>query len=232
MDKKVKFSDRPLSVKIMYIATLAILVITAVVVTVVSVASRREAKAPLTPGTDISGNPDGGEVKEPEGEAKPETEDKKEEKPSFKSPVTGTVSKEHSLSETVFSETLKEWRTHSGIDIATAENCAVYAAEKGVVSAIYDDPFHGRTVELTHSMNYKTIYSNLAKEDAAFVSVGDTVASGDRIGTVGYTAIYEIAEDPHLHFEMKANGKDLDPLAHITKESQETSLGIKNESAA
>ncbi len=222
MDKKVKFSDKPLSVKIVYIATLAILVICAVVVAVVSIASKKDEPAPL-PVT-----PDSGE-NTPSGEENKETP--KEEKPTFVSPVTGTVLKGHSLSEPVFSETLKEWRTHQGVDIVTSENAPVFAAESGVVSAIYDDPFHGRTVEVTHSMNYKTIYSNLAKEDAAFVSVGSKVASGERIGTVGYTAIFEIADEPHLHFEMKSNDKQVDPLKHITEESKQTSLGIKNESA-
>ncbi len=225
MDKKVKFSERPLSVKIVYIATLAILVVCAVVVIAVSIASRKDTPEPLptTPndGTGENVTPDGGENETP-----------KEEKPTFVSPVVGTVLKGHSLTEPVFSETLNEWRTHQGVDILTSENAPVFAAESGVVSAIYDDPFHGRTVEVTHSMNYKTVYSNLAKEDAAFVSVGSKVESGERIGTVGYTAIFEIADEPHLHFEMKSNGKALDPLAHITEESKQTSLGIKNESAA
>ncbi len=232
MDKKVKFSDKPLSVKIVYIATLAILVICAVVVAIVSIASSKdetpEVKAPLTTPKD-----DGAQTEEPkEDENSKEPEKPAETKLVFVSPVVGTVSKNHSMTETVFSETLGEWRTHKGIDIATEENCAVFAAESGVISAIYDDPFHGRTVEVTHSMNYKTIYSNLSKEDAAFVSVGDKVSSGDRIGTVGYTAIFEIADEPHLHFEMKANDEFVDPLSHISEDSKKASLGIGTGNAA
>lgn len=224
MDKKIKFSDKPLSVKIVYIATLAILVICAVVVTVVSIASRKDEavkEPPISQAPTEDENapaPDQSEdVKEPE--KKPE-----EEKLTFSFPVVGTVIKSHSLSETVFSETLGEWRTHKGIDIATDESCAVYAAEKGVISAIYDDPFHGRTVEITHSMNFKTIYSNLAKEDSAFVKVGDKVNSGDRIGTVGYTAIFEIADEPHLHFEMESNNKAVDPLKYLKTEDKNSSV--------
>ena len=229
MDKKVKFSDKPLSVKIVYIATLAILVICAVVVAVVSIASRKDE----TPPPVISQEQPKSENKEPvEDDGAKEPEKPEEKVPTFVSPVVGTVYKGHSLTETVFSETLGEWRTHKGVDIATEENCAVYAAESGVVSAIYDDPFHGRTVELTHSMNFKTIYSNLAKEDAAFVSVGDKVSSGDRIGTVGYTAIFEIADEPHLHFEMKANDELVDPLEYINEDSKKASLGITEKSMA
>lgn len=221
MNKKLKFSDKPLSVKIVYIVTIAILVICAVVVTVVSVASRKESKPDV--------------IKPPVEDNLPEEDPKEDEKPgevapTFYSPVTGTVSKEHSADTPVFSETLKEWKVHSGIDIVTEESAPVYAAADGVISAIYDDPFLGRTVEVSHSLNHKTVYSNLVKEDAAFISVGDKVALGDRIGTVGYSAIFEIAEEPHLHFEMKKDGKAIDPLKNISEESKKDSLGIgKNE---
>lgn len=230
MDKKVKFSDRPLSVKIVYIATLAILVICIAAVGIISIASRKDGDGQDQPLQQPSEN-DGGSTPDSDGEGEGEPSKPAEEKPTFTSPVIGTVSQEHSMSELVFSETLKQWSTHNGIDIITDENCAVYAAADGIISAIYDDPCYGRTVEITHSMNYKTVYSNLAKEDAAFVSVGDTVASGDRIGTVGYTSIFEIGDEPHLHFEMKSNNKAVNPLAHITSASKESSLGIKDGSA-
>ncbi len=227
MDKKVKFSDKPLSVKLVYVITIAILVVTALVVAIVSIASRRDDGAPTDVKPPESAQQPDGETPDSGNEEKPE-----EKAPVFASPVVGTVSKEHSMDQTVFSETLKEWRTHKGIDITTKESCAVYSAADGVVSAIYDDPFHGRTVEVTHSMNLKTVYSNLATEDAAFVSVGDKVASGDRIGTVGYTAIFEIADEPHLHFEMMKDDKHVDPLGYISEESKKTSLGIDTDSAA
>ncbi len=225
MNKKVKFSSKPLSVKIVYIATLAILVITAIVVAAVSIGSTKENEKLPTP--DTSENDGSNASTDGEGENNP-TEEPKEEAPTFSSPVVGTVSKEHSTDAPVFSETLGAWRTHKGIDIMTDEACAVYAAADGVVSAIYDDPFHGRTVEITHTAGIKTVYSNLAKEDAAFISVGDKVTSGDRIGTVGYTAILEIAEEPHLHFEMTSDDESVDPLEFISEESKKLDLGMKN----
>ncbi len=228
MNKKIKFSDRPLSVKIVYIATLAILVICVAVVGIASVASRKNEKTPdpVQEPSENSGDTD------QNGDGESEPSKPAEEKPTFVSPVVGTVSQVHSMSEPVFSETLKQWGTHDGIDIVTVENCAVYAAADGVISAIYDDPFYGRTVEITHSMSFKTVYSNLAKEDTAFVSVGDTVASGDRIGTVGYTSLFEIGDEPHLHFGMRSNNRTVDPLTHITSASKEASLGIRDGSAA
>ena len=226
MDKKVKFSDRPLSVKIVYAVTVAILAVTALTVAIVSIASRKNADAP----TDVK-PPVSTETPEDETPEPPKDEVPEEKAPVFSSPVVGTVSKPHSTDEPVFSETLKEWRTHKGIDVTTEENAAVYSAADGVISAIYDDPFHGRTVEVTHSMNFKTVYSNLTKDDAAMVSVGDKVTSGDRIGTVGYTAIFEIADEPHLHFEMIKDECHVDPIDFISEESKKASLGIESEDA-
>ena len=226
MDKKVKFSERPLSVKIVYIVTVAILVLTTLVVAIVSIASRKTTEVPKTETPPASD--EAPEDSKPES-VPPKEETPEEKAPVFVSPVVGTVYKEHSVDAPVFSETLNEWRTHKGIDITTAENSAVYSSAEGVVSAIYDDHFHGRTVEVTHSANIKTVYSNLAKEDAAFVSVGDRVNAGDRIGTVGYTAIFEIADEPHLHFEMKKDEEAVNPLDYISEESQRTSLGIGTE---
>jgi murein DD-endopeptidase MepM/ murein hydrolase activator NlpD len=45
------------------------------------------------------------------------------------------------------------------------------------------------------------------------VSVGQEVASGDVIGSVGDTAEIEIAESPHLHFGVRKNGEWIDPLS-------------------
>jgi murein DD-endopeptidase MepM/ murein hydrolase activator NlpD len=43
------------------------------------------------------------------------------------------------------------------------------------------------------------------------VAVGDVVNKGDRIGTVGEGALFESADDPHLHFAVHKDGKPVDP---------------------
>ena len=48
-----------------------------------------------------------------------------------------------------------------------------------------------------------------------FVSVGEKVSQGQTIGTVGNTAIFEIADETHLHFEITKDGEDVDPNIYI-----------------
>ena len=220
MDKKIKFSDKPAAQKIIYGAVIAILCITAVIVGILSatLGSDGAEKPPVSDG--------GEENKTPPVEETPKPEDTTEQKLTLTSPTSGTMMKGHSHEMPVFSDTLDEWRVHTGIDISTDEAAAVVAAADGTVSAMYDDPLLGRTVEITHTQNIKTVYSNLTVDDAAFVKVGDTVKRGDRIGTVGDTSISELAEEPHLHFEVKLADEAVNPLDYMTEETKKDSLGI------
>ena len=122
----------------------------------------------------------------------------------------------HSATVPVFSDTLGEWRIHTGIDICTNDGAEIFAAADGEVSRIFTDEMLGLTVELTHSGNIKTLYSNLADDGSIAVSVGDKLSAGDVIGTVGDTSISELAEEAHLHFELLANGVSVNPLDYFT----------------
>ncbi len=223
MDKKIKFSDQPTRVKIIYAAVISVLCVTAIVIGIVSAAS----KANKTP--EEGTNPpldEGGSDQLPDGgDGGNENENKPPEKLTFVSPVVGKVIKSHSMDTPVFSNTLNEWRVHTGIDIAAEEGSKVYAAADGQVSAVYSDPFLGRTVEVTHTGGIVSIYSNLASADIA-VSVGDAISSGDVIGVVGDTSLSELADESHLHFGVKVDGVSVNPLDYISEDSKEASLGI------
>ena len=222
MEKKIDFSDKSVTSKIVYAVVIAILCITAIVVGIVSAASRSKDNTdvenpPISDGTTNEGN----------GENTPPPDDtpKEEAKLSFIAPTAGTVVKEHSLELPVFSVTLGEWRVHTGIDISCDEGASVYASEAGVVSGIYSDPMLGYTVEITHSGDIKTRYSNLSS-DALELKVGDKVALGDKIGVVGDTSLSELAEETHLHFEVLLKDVKVNPMDYITDESKRASLGI------
>ena len=66
---------------------------------------------------------------------------------------------------------------------------------------------------MEHRDGYKSIYSNLLT--AEFVTEGDVVAKGQTLGTIGNSAIFEIADEPHLHFELLKNEERLDPTVHL-----------------
>lgn len=134
--------------------------------------------------------------------------------PEFIMPTIGNVSKTFSIDVLVWSNTMEDYRTHNGIDICASLGEGVMAAADGIVTEVYEHPMMGTTVVIAHDGNAETVYQNLA-EDVA-VSVGDTVKAGEVIGAVGESAIIEIAEDPHLHFELQVDGTRVDPLDYIT----------------
>ncbi len=215
MDKKFKISDKPTVSKIVYTAVIAILCISAIVVGIIAAASKKDnVPEDNTP-----------ELNEGENGEQAPDDDKEEEKTVFIAPVVGDVVKFHSMDTPVFSDTLGEWRIHTGVDICTPEGADVFASCGGVVSAVYDHPRLGRTVEITHAGGIITCYSNLSKDGTA-VTVGQEIASGEKIGAVGDTSISELAEEAHLHFEIKVNGAAVNPLDYLSEESKSASLGI------
>ena len=75
-------------------------------------------------------------------------------------PIQGEVLTAFSVDQLLYNETLDDWRTHDGVDIAAAEGDAVLAACAGTVSSITDDPLMGTTVVIQHSGGHETTYAN------------------------------------------------------------------------
>lgn len=150
------------------------------------------------------------ETNEPEQVEETEAEPVEEIKPlEFIYPVEGEITKEFATEKLVFSETLQEWITHNGIDIKAERTAIVKATEDGTVASIKNDPRYGLTVIIEHREGYKSIYSNLLT--AEFVSEGDIIVKGQTLGTIGNSAIFEIADEPHLHFELLKDEENIDP---------------------
>ena len=142
---------------------------------------------------------------------------------SFICPVKGTMIKSYSADIPVFSLTMEDYRVHTGIDISADAGTQVMAAASGTITKVEFDPLMGQTVEITHDGDYVTTYRNLQTKMESGIEVGVSVTAGDIIGYVGDTALVEISDSPHLHFEMKKDGKSLDPLSLIKFESIDTS---------
>lgn len=132
---------------------------------------------------------------------------------NFEKPVEGEIVKEFAKDNLIYSETLKEWITHLGIDIKAEKTSVVKSAEAGIIKSIKNDPRYGLTVVIEHDDGYKTVYSNLLT--AEFVSEGEKIERGQTIGTVGTTAIFEVSDEPHLHFEIIKDGEYLDPTIYL-----------------
>ena len=132
---------------------------------------------------------------------------------SFAKPVEGEIVREFAQDNLIYSETLEEWTTHSGIDIKAEKTTVVKAAEAGTVKSIKNDPRYGLTIVIEHEDNFQTVYSNLLTSE--FVVEGEKVEKGQSIGTVGNTAVFEIADEPHLHFEILKDSLPVDPSIYI-----------------
>ena len=132
---------------------------------------------------------------------------------SFAYPVEGEILREYAMDELIFSETLDEWTVHQGLDIKADRTTVVKTAEAGTVVAIKNDPRYGLTVIIEHEDGFKTVYSNLLTTE--FIAEDENVEKGQSIGTVGNSAVFEIADEPHLHFEMIKNGEYVDPKLYL-----------------
>ena len=113
----------------------------------------------------------------------------------------------------VYSDTLQEWTTHTGIDIKADKTTVVKSAEAGIVKTIKNDPRYGLTVIVEHENGFQTVYSNLLTSE--FVVEGEKVEKGQSLGTVGNTAAFEIADEPHLHFEILKDSVQVDPNIYL-----------------
>jgi len=131
-------------------------------------------------------------------------------------PVFGEICVGYSGDKPVYSKTLEQWQTHKYVEIACEKGSAVKAAGDGYVSEIRDDPRYGITIVIDHSNGLKTVYANLASSN--MVSTNQKVKIGDIIGCVGNTAVFESAEQPHLHFEVLKNDKPVDPSDYLPKQ--------------
>ncbi|MCB0078283.1 MAG: M23 family metallopeptidase [Anaerolineales bacterium] len=94
---------------------------------------------------------------------------------------------------------------HGGIDFAAPQGTGVFAAAAGRVLLAEALTVRGNTVVIDHGMGVFTLYAHLAQSD---VAVGQELARGDWIGTVGNTGL---STGPHLHWEVRINGRVVNP---------------------
>ena len=104
-------------------------------------------------------------------------------------------------------------RPHSGIDIAGSAGSEVLAADSGTVAVATYSSSYGNYVTIYHSNGDYTLYAHMS---SLAVTAGQNVTQGDVIGYVGSTGW---ATGPHLHFEIRLNGQQVDPAPYLGRES-------------
>ena len=138
----------------------------------------------------------------------------------FALPVSGQVFKGHDSTLQVYSNTMGDYRVHLGLDIATAPEAPVYAVADGTVEKVWTDAMMGTCVAVSHKDEVVSIYKNLSGTLADGIAVGKTVKQGQQLGIVGDTAVVEMADEPHLHFEMTSQGLSVDPMGYFSEKDQ------------
>ena len=98
--------------------------------------------------------------------------------------------------------------SHTGVDIAAPFGSIIVAADDGIVDAVGWVQVGGRRVCVQHADEIESCYYHTS---AALVSIGDRVARGQPIALVGMTGA---TTGPHVHWEVKENGRITDPLTH------------------
>lgn len=101
---------------------------------------------------------------------------------------------------------------HPGIDIAAQMNSPVLASGDGRVVFAERTDRYGNTVEIDHGGGLTTFYGHNAR---LVVRTGQLVRKGDIIAYVGNTG--RVTTGPHLHFEIRKDGKPVDPMIYLPK---------------
>jgi murein DD-endopeptidase MepM/ murein hydrolase activator NlpD len=101
----------------------------------------------------------------------------------------------------------KVTKFHEGIDFTAPVGTDIYATGDGkVVNIEFSRRGYGNLVEIDHGFGYRTVYAHLSKMN---VKMGQKVSRGEVIGFVGNTGK---STAPHLHYEVRKNGKAVDPI--------------------
>ena len=103
---------------------------------------------------------------------------------------------------------LHKIKAHNGVDYAAKRNTPVQASGDGVISFVGEKSGYGRTVEIKHGGNIKTLYAHLERFNARS-KVGNKVKQGEIIAYVGDSGR---ATGTHLHFEFWQGKKRTDPV--------------------
>ena len=100
-------------------------------------------------------------------------------------------------------------RKHEGIDMAAPVGTPVYATGDGTVIFAGWQRGYGNVIKIQHELGTETRYGHLSK---LHVRAGQQVSRGARIGDMGNTGR---STGPHLHYEVRVNGRAVDPLSFI-----------------
>lgn len=120
-----------------------------------------------------------------------------------------TILQGYSGDTLVYNETMKDYRTHNGVDITSYVGETVYAVNNGLVLETFTDLLLGNVVSIEHG-DYEVWYCGLGS--TFLVEAGDIIDQGTAIGSVKEVP-FEASEETHIHIEVRVDGELIDPLS-------------------
>ncbi|MDQ0394641.1 M23 family metallopeptidase [Labrys monachus] len=103
---------------------------------------------------------------------------------------------------------LHDRRFHKGVDYAAPFGSPVAAAGAGVVEKIDQEWGYGKYIRVRHDQGYETTYAHVSGFPKG-IKVGTRVHQGETIAYIGSTGL---STGPHLYYEVRINGENVDPL--------------------
>lgn len=120
-------------------------------------------------------------------------------------PVSGTITSRYGVNSSIRSS------SHTGLDIAAPTGTAIKAISSGTVTFAGKKGSYGNLVKISHGNGIETWYAHTSK---MYVSAGQQVEAGRVIAAVGSTGN---STGPHLHLEIRVNGKHVNPQSYLYK---------------
>lgn len=129
---------------------------------------------------------------------------------SYILPCEDEILKDYSPTPT-YDETMDDWRVHRAIDFACEKGTPVYSVGNGLVTKVYADTSYGYCIEIDYG-DFIGRYCGM--EQGTTVKFDAVVKKGDTVGKTGDLPC-ESGQEPHFHFEVLKDGKNVDPIDAI-----------------
>ncbi|MBE6776263.1 MAG: M23 family metallopeptidase [Ruminococcaceae bacterium] len=129
---------------------------------------------------------------------------------SYILPCEDEILKDYS-STPVYDETMDDWRVHRAIDFTCERGTPVYSVGNGIVTKVYADTSYGYCIEIDFG-DFIGRYCGL--EQGTTVKLDTVMKKGDTVGKTGELPC-ESGQEPHFHFEVLKDGKNVDPIDEI-----------------
>jgi murein DD-endopeptidase MepM/ murein hydrolase activator NlpD len=106
--------------------------------------------------------------------------------------------------------TQRYYNYHKAIDIGAPRGRPVLSSDSGYIASVgWSQYGYGNYIIVDHGNGFQTLYAHLS---AILVEAGQSVARGERIGSIGSTGR---STGPHLHFEVRYKGAQRNPLGYL-----------------